>query len=52
MSLSGYLKRELSLMAGVGLPTMDELLERVAKRPCVNIGAEHIVEIIRAHRDA
>ena len=50
MSLSSYLMRELARIAE--RPTLDEWLKRVARRKPMNVSAETVVDIIRAHRDA
>jgi len=49
MNLSDFLKRELARIAGK--PTLDEMLDHLAKRPPIEL-SEPIEEIIRAHRDA
>jgi plasmid stability protein len=50
MSLSDYLKRELAALAE--RPTLDEWFDRVSKREPIEVSAQTIVDIIRAHRDA
>lgn len=48
MSLSDYLKRELARMAEK--PTLDEMLDHLAKRPPIEL-SESIEDIIRAQRE-
>lgn len=48
MSLSDYLKREVVRIAEA--PTLDEWLERVSRRPPVDLG-ESIEDAVRAERD-
>lgn len=50
LSLSDYLKQELSRLAE--RPSLEEWFDRVSKREPINVSAETIVGIIRAHRDA
>ena len=47
-SLSGYLNQELAHIAE--LPTVEELIDRIKQREPVHLGAETIVETIRAMR--